>query len=363
MTERDDRHRDAPARTRAAAIALYIAAGWMAVEILFAIREQLGLPAVLDNLVLGVFIAGFVATALILATRTRRRRQSLAYSGRILAIATIGSAVAFGVAVWLGDGKSGSEIPTVAVLPCDYEGIEDHAFLGPAAAEELHAKLAKVAGLQIPAWRSVLKSVQVGEDRQQIAEILRVEHLTSCEITENEEGIELAASIIDPDTEALVWSGRQAYASADLVHALGEISLAIADALSVRLTADESDRLTRAPTSSPEAYEHYLRARQAPGGSHWTIPNAISAMAIGEKQYALAMAHYRKAVELDPEFSEAWAGMATVSRDYGTNIKGETKFGDALKEYSEQAYEFADHALAYDPCNAEALLLVDDLAW
>jgi tetratricopeptide (TPR) repeat protein len=342
---------------------LYLGAGWVVAEILLAVRERFALPESLDNVVLGIFIAGFVACALLLATVNASRTSPLASTSRVLAIAMTGSAIAIGVSAWLGQSEQATGIPSIAVLPCEYEGIEDHAFLGPAAAQELHAKLAKLSGLQIPSWRSVLNSVQVGEGSAQIAELLHVQNLTSCEIREDGDGIELSASILDPRTEELVWSGRQTYATADLVHALSNLSLAIADALSVRLTLDESDRLSRAPTSSPEAYEHYLRARQAQGGSHFGIRTVMNVLAIGEDEYELAMNHYRAAVELDPAFAEAWAGMATATRGYGSNVKGEDKFGAALKSYGEQAYEYAERALAHDPCNAEALLLKKDIRW
>ena len=127
-----------------------IQAGWAAVEILLAVRERFVLPASLDGLVLGLFVAGFVACALLLATGRLARRSPLFSAGRILAAATVGSAVTLGVAYWLGQTDRTTDIPSVAVLPCDYEGVEDHAFLGPAAAEEVHTKLAKVAGIQIP---------------------------------------------------------------------------------------------------------------------------------------------------------------------------------------------------------------------
>jgi tetratricopeptide (TPR) repeat protein len=340
------------------ALLLYLAIGWAAAEIFLTIRDRFALPEALDSVVLAIFISGFVAFALLQATGRAGRKSPLLYAGRLLAIAFAGSGIAIGLSAWLGQSEQAAELPSVAILPCDYEGIEDHAFLGPAAAEEVHAKLAKVAGIQIPAWRSVLKSVQVGEDKRQIAEILRVRHLADCRITEDAEGMELSASIIDSDTGTPVWSGRKIYASTDLVHALAEISLAITDALSVRLTVEESDRLNRAPTSNPEAYEYYLLARQAQGGSHWVKPGVSSAMAIGGKEYEVAMAYYRKAVGLDPAFAEAWAGMATATRGYGSNVKGEDRFGAALKSYGERAYEYAERSLEEDPCNAEALLLV-----
>jgi tetratricopeptide (TPR) repeat protein len=345
------------------ALFLYLAAGWAAAEVLLTVRERFGLPEVLDNLVLGMLLAGLAGCVLLLATGGLARRSPLLTVSRILGAAVVASAVALGISGWLGQGDDETDIPSVAVLPCDYEGVDDHAFLGPAAAQEVHAKLAKVASVQIPSWRSVLKSVRIGKDSQQVAQILRVGHLTRCRITKDEDAIELSASIVDTETQEPVWSGRQTYASADLVQAISDISLAITDALSARLTADESDRLTRAPTSSPEAYEHYLRGRQAQGGSHWYIPNLMSALEIDEKGYELAMAHYRQAVELDPDFAEAWAGMATATWGYGNNVKGEDTFGSAMKAYGEQAHEFASRALEHDSCNAEALLLIDTELW
>lgn len=354
MTGQNDSHEDGHNRSTWTALALYAAAGWAAAEVLLAVRERFGLPDALDNIVLGLLLAGFAAIGLLFATGRLAKRSPLLSIARILAVAVVVSSVALGVAAWLGTDVRTDGIPSVAVLPCDYEGIEDHAFLGPAAAQEIHAKLAKVAGLQIPVWRSVLKSVQVGEDQRRIAEILRVGHLASCTITEAGDRMELATTIIDPEKGSVLWSGRKTYASADLVHALGEISRGIADALSVRITADESDSLTRAPTSSPEAYEHYLRARQAQGVDD----------TIGQHDYDAAMTHFRAAVDLDPNFAESWAGMATVTYLYGLNAPGQAVAGALQKTYTEQAEGFARRALELDDCNAEALWMMPwDEGW
>jgi tetratricopeptide (TPR) repeat protein len=324
---------------------------------LLTVRERLGLPQVLDNLVLGLLLAGLAAWALLIATGRLAGQSPLVSVSRVLAVSVVAASVALGIATWLGQDEQTTGIPSVAVLPCDYEGIKDHAFLGPAAAQEIHARLAKVAGLQIPAWRSVLKSVQAGEDPQQIAGLLGVGHLARCAIARDEVGVALSTTVLDPITEELIWSGRQTYASADLVQALGEISLAIADALSVRLAADESDRVTRAPTRNPEAYEHYLRARQAQGTRQLTLPNMYTGLAIEEEDYARVMSHYRTATDLDPDFAEAWAGMATVTNEFALLAPGQAFSGSVERTYKEEAQAFARRALELDACNAEALLL------
>ena len=81
---------------------MYLAAGWAAVEILLAVRERFGLPDSLDGPVLALFVAGFVACALLLATGRLTRHSPLFSAGRILAAATVGSAITLGVAYWLG---------------------------------------------------------------------------------------------------------------------------------------------------------------------------------------------------------------------------------------------------------------------
>jgi tetratricopeptide (TPR) repeat protein len=338
------------------ALVLYLAVGWAAADILLTVRERLGVPEVLDNIVLGLLLAGLAAYALLVATGRLARQSPLVSVSRILAVSIVAASVALGIAAWLGQDEQTASIPSVAVLPCEFRGDADHTFLGPAASQEIHARLAKVAGLRIPAWRSVLKSVQAGEDPQQIAYLLGVEHLARCAIAEDEDGIELSTTVLDPKTEELIWSGRQTYASADLVQALGDISVAIADALSVRLTANESDRVTRAPTSSPEAYEHYLRARHAQGSRQFTIPNILTALAVGEEDYKTAMKHYRAAVDLDPDFAEAWAGMGTVTGAFAFVAPGQSFAGSEERTYNEQAKDFARRALTLDACNAEALL-------
>ena len=71
------------------ALILYLAAGWAAAEILLTVRERLGLPQVLDNLVLGLLIAGLAACALLIATGRLARQSPLVSVSRVLAISVV----------------------------------------------------------------------------------------------------------------------------------------------------------------------------------------------------------------------------------------------------------------------------------
>jgi TolB-like protein len=330
------------------ALIAYLVSGWAVVEILFVVRERFSLPQSLESLVLGLFLAGFVACALLLRMRRSHQHAPLMTVATIISIALVTAALAMIIANWLQPVDSESDISSVAVLPCKYDGSEDYAFLGPGVAEEVHGRLARIKSIQIPAWRSVVRSLELASDQVQIADMLQVDHLTKCRVERGDDGFTLTAEILVPATDETLWSGRYQYAATDLVHALAEISLALADALIVRLEAEESDRLTQLPTTSPEAYKHYLRARQAQGTRQWTLGFA-SWLSIEEADYEALMKHYRAAIELDPDFADAWAGMATATQNYAF-ASPDDSFDEALSDGWEKSKSYAKKALELDDC-------------
>ncbi len=118
----------------------------------------------------------------------------------------------------------------------------------------------------------------------------------------------------------------------------------IATVLEVTLTDTEQSRLARIPTHNLEAYDYFQRAKRK--GHLW-----------GDTNKRLALSLYQKALELDPEFSEAYAGVAdTASRVWRHRIDSVLSGPVARK----LAFSAASKALALDPDNAQAYSV---LAW
>ncbi|MEO8244589.1 MAG: BTAD domain-containing putative transcriptional regulator [bacterium] len=105
----------------------------------------------------------------------------------------------------------------------------------------------------------------------------------------------------------------------------------------------EAVLIDRIPTRNLEAYDQYMRAealRQAPGDT-------------GEA--GIILAAYRRAIVLDPEFADAYAGFALVTVGlWQGSLDGNSPSLTARVE----AYEAAGHALQIDPGNARALIVL-----
>jgi tetratricopeptide (TPR) repeat protein len=110
----------------------------------------------------------------------------------------------------------------------------------------------------------------------------------------------VSAQLLDAPNDRHLWAERYDRHLEDVFAVQDEVERQIVTALAVHLSAREQAQLEERPTSSIEAYEYYLRARQA--------------MLEGE-QRSLQLAYwaFKKAIELDPEFAEAYAGLAMAN--------------------------------------------------
>jgi len=83
------------------AVAIYAAGGWTAVQLLLAARAESGLPEALDTGFIGVFVAGFIATILLMKTRIAGGGPPILHALRALAVALVIAAMGLLVAHWI----------------------------------------------------------------------------------------------------------------------------------------------------------------------------------------------------------------------------------------------------------------------
>lgn len=86
------------------ALIIYAGAGWATVEAMLAAREHFLLPETLDKVVIGLFIAGFLATVLLLKTRVASSTHAILQAFRAFAVVLLLAALALLVAYWLEPG-------------------------------------------------------------------------------------------------------------------------------------------------------------------------------------------------------------------------------------------------------------------
>ena len=113
--------------------------------------------------------------------------------------------------------------------------------------------------------------------------------------------VRINAQLIDAITGFHLWAERYDGSLEDVFSLQDEVSRQIVSALAVNLSPEEEAQKAQTQTDNPEAYDAFLRG--------WGLARVYSA-----KTFAEAIPHFKKAVELDPNYGRAYAALAFVYR-------------------------------------------------
>lgn len=255
--------------------------------------------------------------------------------------------VALGVGVWqLGSGETsetsdaGSSIATaspsstVAVLPfANLSPDEENAYFADGMHEDILTHLSKIEGLTVIARTSVLRYRDTEKSVGEIAGELRADSVLEGSVRRSGDQIRISAQLIDPQTEGHLWAETYDRRLDDIFAVQTDIARSVARSLEATLSTAQEERLASRPTESLAAYDLYLKGREA---HHRDT----------ETDNREAVRLFRKALELDPKYSLAWAGLAD------TFTQRASHYGDT-EQWSASAVESARRAIALDPQLAE----------
>jgi adenylate cyclase len=223
---------------------------------------------------------------------------------------------------------------SIAVLPfTNMSHDPEQEYFSDGITEDVITDLSKISRLHVVARNTVFtykgKSVKV----KQIAHELGVRFILEGSVRKAGGRVRITGQLIDAQTGGHLWADRYDRDLTDIFAIQDEITHAIVDQLKIKLLPEEKRAIESDPTTSVEAYTYYLRGRQF---SHtWTRPYLL-----------LARRMFLKAVELDPNYARAYAGIAECEcaiRDWHE------------KEFPlESILDMSARALALDPNLAEA---------
>jgi adenylate cyclase len=171
-------------------------------------------------------------------------------------------------------------------------------------------------------------------DVRQVAAQLKVGHVLEGSVRKAAGRVRITAQLIDGSNDSHVWAERYDRDLNDIFALQDEISKAIVDALKVRLLPEEKKAIERHGTDNVDAYNLYLLARQ-------TYVTGVEGHA---RRNEAIIRLCRRAVEIDPNYAEAWALMATAEMSLHTSFGGGGDGGLAA----------AERALSLNPRLAEA---------
>lgn len=263
------------------------------------------------------------------------RRPLLTATVAVVIVAVL--AAAFGLdAIRTRLSGGSSRIDALAVLPLEnLSGDASQDYLADGMTEVLSTDLARLGGLQrVTARSSVVRFKGSRSSLADIARELGVDALITGAVQRSGDRISVTAQLLDPATGNQLWSNRYEHNLQDVLVLRNEIVSAIVREISAQLSPIEQERLASARPMNPEAFEAYLKGR-----FEWFKQTRES--------FDLAERHFQHALEKDPNYALAYAGLASV-----WFMRGDVGFGRP-SETLPRAREFMDKAVALDDSVAE----------
>jgi TolB-like protein/Flp pilus assembly protein TadD len=232
------------------------------------------------------------------------------------------------------DAAQATALDSIAVLPfVNLSGDSENEYFGDGLAEELLNVLVRIDGLRVTARTSSFQYKGQNLDIREIGKALGVATVLEGSVRKAGERIRVTAQLIRAADGFHLWSETYDRKLSDIFAVQDEISLAIADAL--RITLGRATDLSVRHTDNVQAFEAYLRGRFA--------MNQRTADSLNR-----AIAEFRSAIELDPDYAAAYSGLSDSYLLLST-------YGDLPASESIQLAEpMVRRALALDPELAEA---------
>jgi TolB-like protein/DNA-binding winged helix-turn-helix (wHTH) protein/Tfp pilus assembly protein PilF len=228
------------------------------------------------------------------------------------------------------------KIESIAVLPFDNLSHDpEQEYFADGMTEELITNLGKISALRVISRTSMMQYKGTKKPLPQIARELNVEGIVEGTVQRSENRMRITANLLHAPTDRHLWAERYERDLRDVLALQSEVARAIASEIQIRVTPSEQLRISWSRQVNPEAYEAYLRGRY-----QWNMRT--------EESLEKATEYFHKAIERDPGYASAYAGLADCYAIFGDNGFHRPR------EVFPQARAAAMRALEIDPTLAEA---------
>ncbi len=194
--------------------------------------------------------------------------------------------------------RASKTIDSLAVLPFDNASRDpEYEYLSDGITASLINILATVPKLRVMAQSTVFRFKGRAIDPQATGRDLNVRAVLTGRVMQSGGSLRIGAELVDVPTGSRLWGAQYDRKSGDIFAIQDDISNEISEKLKLQLTHAQKKKLTRHHTEDPEAYRIYLKGRH-----HWNRWT--------EEGFYKAIEYFQQAVEKDPAYALAYAGLA-----------------------------------------------------
>jgi serine/threonine-protein kinase len=178
------------------------------------------------------------------------------------------TAAAFAAACGVAPREASPETESsIAVLPfVNLSTDAENGYFADGLTEEVITTLSKVGTLRVISRTTMMQYRDRSRALGDVARELSVTHVLEGSVRKAGDRLRISASLVAAASDASLWTDRYDGTLADVFDMQDQVAAAIVKALDLVLTPHEARRLAERPLDNAEAYDHYLRARQALNG-------------------------------------------------------------------------------------------------
>ncbi len=199
--------------------------------------------------------------------------------------------------------QASSEVPAsdprrLAILPFASISVDpSDEYFADGMTEELISTTSSITGLTLIARTSVMGYKGTSKKVGEIGRELSVGTVLEGSVRKAGNRLRITVQLVDVQSQGHLWAQSYDRDLDDVFAVQSDIARQVADALKVRLLPSDKEEIERVPTKNSEAYVLYLKGRQ-----YW---NERSLPGLRK-----AIEYFKKAIEKDPNYAAAYAGLA-----------------------------------------------------
>jgi adenylate cyclase len=216
--------------------------------------------------------------------------------------------------------------PSIAVLPfVNLSSDPEQEYFSDGITEDLITDLSRLSGLFVIARNSTFTDKGKAVKVEEVGRELGVRYVLEGSVRKAGSRVRITAQLVDATTSHHLWAERYDRELTDIFTLQDEIVQKIVTTLRLQLSLWEQGVLVRKATDNVEAYDYYLRGQEY----LWRFTQEASAQ---------ARQMFKKAIDLEPQYAQAYAGLAgTYWRDWWQ--------GNPNPQALDQAFELAQKAV------------------
>jgi eukaryotic-like serine/threonine-protein kinase len=274
-----------------------------------------------------------------LQQRETMSRPAGGLARRLVPTAVIGAIVVVALVagrMWLGSGATAGPIGSLAVLPfVNVAGDPNTEYLSDGITENLINSFSLLSRLRVVPRNRVFRYKGREAEAEKVGRELNVVAVLTGRVVQHGDDLNVQTELIDVASDSQPWGRQYTARLSEIITLQEQITRDVAEKLRLSPTTEEQKRLTKRYTESAAAHQAYLKGRY-----FWNRRT--------RETVRQAAQYFQEAIDQDPGYALAWAGLADCYGVYGVYSVVSNK--DAIL----RAKHAAAKALEIDETLAEA---------